>query len=282
MPEGEVSTVMGYSSAAVRLARCGRAPGRRVALVSMLLALAGPDTSCAVEGEPRGGQDSHPPALLATQPAAEAWDVSRRVEIELVFDEYLAPVPLRQAGLLQLSSGSRRVSLSVKYDPVGKRLRVSPRTTLLPQLVYRLETLHPERIQDLYGNPVAAPGPELTFLTAADLAEEEVAPPAAPGSLRGPVEEVFARRCLACHGEGRATGLLDLRRRAPLTARVARTRGDRVLVVPGHPAESYLLHKLLPGYPDLGGEPMPRGGPPLDTTELSALARLLARSSYPD
>lgn len=262
-----------------------RSPGRgqplpgawtRAAPACAALLLLAAAAACAVEGEPLVAVDRRGPLLLASDPPQDAVDVPRRCWPRLTFDEYLEPGALERGRVLELRSGAHRVPATLRYDLVRRSLQLIPGETLAPLLLYRLSVVRPELVRDLTGNELA-PLPELTFVTGR---EPGLAPSLGPerSSLQQAVQRLLDDRCVACHGEPRDAGLPDLRRLTRSVGRLARTRADRPILVPGHPAESYLLHKVLPAYPDRGGEPMPLAGPPLDEAELDLLAWAVERS----
>lgn len=86
-------------------------------------------------------------------------------------------------------------------------------------------------------------------------------------------EELFTPRCATgpCHSAETAAGELVLtpgRTHAMLVGRAARTEEaraeGRLLVVPGDPAQSFLLEKLDPALAPSFGVPMPWGEPALE------------------
>ena len=98
-------------------------------------------------------------------------------------------------------------------------------------------------------------------------------------------EEVFAPSCAlssSCHTGIRPAGSLDLtgaaRAHAQLVGVTAVAASDRVRVVPGDPAASYLLVKLgvNPGPLGPDGSRMPPNSPPLCAEKLAAVERWIA------
>lgn len=246
----------------------------RAALVLLLAALAG---GCALEGAPLVTVDSGGPILLYALPDPESRDVPRRTEPRLVFDRYLDPEPIEgNEDVLELRTGAHRIRGKLRYDPVSRSLILSPAEPLEPHLLYTLELAGPEAIRDVYGLPLVEPPEPFDFLTSAALGVATERPSQA--DLRRGAALLLSQRCASCHGSDRRAGLPDLRVLDRFLRRAARTRADRRLVTPGHPARSYLMHKLLPGYPDRGGEAMPLGEERLSDAELTLLSEAIRRA----
>jgi hypothetical protein len=87
---------------------------------------------------------------------------------------------------------------------------------------------------------------------------------------------VFSPTCAlgGCHDAATASGGMVLepgRAYGEIVDRRAVGRADLDRVEPGQPERSYLIKKLR-GDPDIAGEPMPLGGPPLGAAELAGIA----------
>ncbi|MGE0706586.1 MAG: hypothetical protein AB7N76_05775 [Planctomycetota bacterium] len=83
--------------------------------------------------------------------------------------------------------------------------------------------------------------------------------------LPGQVQEVFDNVCLRCHAGAESAARLDLeaeRAYATLVERPSRQLPGMLLVAPGEPERSYLLHKLRGTHLDVGGhgQRMPKNG----------------------
>jgi len=90
------------------------------------------------------------------------------------------------------------------------------------------------------------------------------------------VQDLFIANCSPCHVTGSSGGLSLASAEASYanlvgTSSSAAACGGRVRVIPGDPAQSYLLAKLR-GEPGICGNPMPRGRPPLPETDLSTIS----------
>jgi mono/diheme cytochrome c family protein len=88
------------------------------------------------------------------------------------------------------------------------------------------------------------------------------------------VQPIFDANCVACHQSGAAQQGLNLESGSSYAAIVNHrsTVVDHALVVPGSPASSYLLLKVLGTHGEVGGKGvrMPMGGdlPPADVQSL--------------
>jgi hypothetical protein len=95
-----------------------------------------------------------------------------------------------------------------------------------------------------------------------------------------PVQDLFALRCSPCH-TATAAGGLSLASAEAAYANLVGTHAlgagctDRVRVVAGSPATSYLVAKLR-NIPPICGLPMPRNRPPLPETELATIEAWIA------
>jgi len=263
-----------------------RALHRASLAFALLAALSLLAAGCAVEADGPAGPPREGPSVVQAQPADGVSGVSPWVRPRLLFDTYLDPLPLQAQGALKLVSGQRTISARQRYDPVARAVELLPREPLRPHVVYKLQLQQPEDLRDTDGRPLqpvatpppppdagpseeGPPAPAWAFLVGADRAPPPPGP--TPSQLRARAERVLLDRCVACHGPSNATAGLDLSRPAALASRAAITRPDRLILVPGHPGDSYLLHKTLPLYPDRGGDAMPPGPDALDADTLALL-----------
>lgn len=108
--------------------------------------------------------------------------------------------------------------------------------------------------------------------------------PSQPGLGRD-VQPIFNVTCLGCHLHGRAIGSLDL---APGVAHESlvgapSTQSPLLLVSPGAPEASYLLHKLAGTHAEVGGhgDRMPVGARTLTAEQLERVRRWIAEGAAP-
>lgn len=89
--------------------------------------------------------------------------------------------------------------------------------------------------------------------------------------------EIFSQRCVGCHtniGRPAPMGLvlLEGRAHANLVGVAARGRSGATRVVPGDPANSYLIHKVE-GRGGISGQRMPFNGTPLTDGQILVIRR---------
>ncbi len=189
-------------------------------------------------------------------------------QLALRFDRHLDPFQVDPLAAVRLTTGRRRVELDAWWDPVDRALYATPTEPLKPGVRYVLEVVAPSALPDLGGRtPDAALVEALRTPFTVDPAGVERDSPAPDLDESNPESE-FRRlvisgpgSCTICHTTGSSypgaeLALDDL---AALVNRPALTAPARTLVIPGQPERSYLLHKLLDDYPDIGGLPMPLG-----------------------
>jgi len=99
------------------------------------------------------------------------------------------------------------------------------------------------------------------------------------------VQPIFNVTCLNCHFHGRAVGSLDL---APAVAyeslvSAPSTQAPLLLVAPGAPEASYLMHKLAGTHAEAGGhgETMPSGAGTLTNEQLERVRRWIEDGAAP-
>lgn len=85
--------------------------------------------------------------------------------------------------------------------------------------------------------------------------------------------QVFVPRCVQCHGSSRREQNLDLQNNAynNLVNRQS-TQVNMLLVSPGNPDASYLIHKIE-GRPGIVGSQMPQAMTPLTGAQIDAIRR---------
>src|SRR5258706_8764066 len=108
---------------------------------------------------------------------------------------------------------------------------------------------------------------------------------AADVKLASTVQPIFDANCVACHQSGAAQQGLNLESGSSYAAIVNRGSAvaDRVLVVPGSPATSYLMLKVLGTHGEVGGKGvrMPMGGD-LSPADIQALRDWIAAGAQND
>lgn len=92
--------------------------------------------------------------------------------------------------------------------------------------------------------------------------------------------QIFSSRCYQCHGSNRREQNLDLQNNAHANI-VSRPSGQRpavMLVAPGNPDQSYLVHKVE-GQSTIMGQRMPAGGAALSATEITTIRQWIANGA---
>ena len=95
-------------------------------------------------------------------------------------------------------------------------------------------------------------------------------------ALEARVIEIFEESCTVCHDQDDPSSAEGINLAAPSTLinRVAVDAPGRIMVVPGDPAASYLLTKMVGG--DMAGEIMPVGDDPLPPDQITAIKDWIA------
>jgi hypothetical protein len=155
----------------------------------------------------------------------------------------------------QLTSGGLGGGGALHHVFTQRRLYWTPSRPLIDGLEYRATFALPD-VRSVTGSPPLPPA-TLTRLAIADGTRPAQALP--PEILETPgwdeIAPILTARCGGCHGQAAWPLLVPMERDALVNTRDART--DRPLVRPFDPADSYLLHKLLPDYPDRRGTQQP-------------------------
>ena len=107
---------------------------------------------------------------------------------------------------------------------------------------------------------------------------------AGPG-FRQDVQPIFNVSCLGCHLHGRAIGSLDLAPEVSYQSLVGvpSTQSPLLLVAPGAPDASYLMHKLQGSHAAVGGQGdrMPLEGRTLTADQLARVRRWISEGANP-
>lgn len=182
--------------------------------------------------------------LLEQRPVGET---SVRPVVELVFDQYLDRNTFTSYGAISVSSGGGLTQFGeTSYWMTRKTLRFTPRSDLEAGLVYQINLSGGEGLRSVVGSPLI-PGTVLgEFRTSAEV-EGEGSSLARRVVERGEIERILEAKCQGCHGDQR-WGLPEME-----VGSLWRTRSEQVdlfLVEPYAPERSYLMHKILPDYPE--------------------------------
>jgi hypothetical protein len=224
--------------------------------------------SCAEYG-PVPGAPSSADGAVNLSPDDGAIVDTTAPELRVSFRSFLDPDTLPPGGEVELRSGSRVVAVRARWDILDRAVIATPVDPLVPGLRYEW-TFSPEETLLLGGWPISSPEPRSFTVspTATDAPRDGAAPPTFDELV-----PVFEEHC-GCHYDG-TPPVLD---RSVVGARSA-VLPERWLVRPWEPAQSYLVQKLLPQYPDRFGTVMPPpwdGAEPLDPEALRAVIDWIA------
>lgn len=203
---------------------------------------------------------------------AETLSVEPTIEFE--FNEYVAPDTFSTLGAVRLVSGGLEWSGRVDYRMSRKTVVFEPTRPLEPGLRYHLRW-NADDVRSVTGSPLH-PLALLPTYTVDEDSDSEVAPLARPEVVWEDVEPIFEHHCSGCHGDD-AWQLPPMERDA-----LVRTRSEQVdyrLVEPYHPARSYLMHKILPDYPErrFTHQPPPYSdAPPLSDEDIERIEHWIA------
>ena len=221
------------------------------ALLALLLAAAAgcadiePEPPLDEEGEPIAMPQAYDSFLVVTDvdPGGEQ-PLAPRPRITLTFSDYLDDDSFLPFALVSLTSGGLRAQGLVYYRMAYRQLVFEPFAPLATGLRYRL-ALETGALTSATGAPyLPTEAAEQVWIVedgaeAPELSEE-------PDAGWEAVRALFRQRCDGCHGDPQWQ-LVPLTHQALLQKS---KQVDRYLVRPFDPADSYLMHKILPGYAD--------------------------------
>ena len=166
--------------------------------------------------------------------------------IEFVFDAYIDEESVPSFEVARLVSGGLSARGDAHYVMTRKTLVWEPRQgDLIEGLTYKLE-LRLDALRSATGSPLLAPSFASTYIIRPDGQTTTMSLDDAPKRWRD-VAPIFEAHCDRCHS--------DPQWRLPrmtwfdLTNKRSQ-QVERPLVRPFSPSRSYLMHKLLPDYPD--------------------------------
>lgn len=211
--------------------------------------------------EPQGGTPEEP-APLALNP-----------RFEFVFDEYIDEESVPSFEVARLVSGGLSVRGQTTYVMTRKTLVWEPRQdALTPGLIYTLE-FRLDALRSATGAPLVKPWPTPSYIVTPEGRTTSMTLDSTPQGWAD-VAPIFEAHCDRCHS--------DPQWRLPPMEWFALTHEDSgqvelPLVRPFSPSLSYLMHKLLPDYPDRLYGPHPpewdAQSAPLDEAQLWTIER---------
>lgn len=181
--------------------------------------------------------------ITGTAPeAGENWPADQPVRI--FFDRYLNAQSLDRSKFA-LSSGEANASIGLGYDPVGPSVVIQPRLVMRVGLGYSLR-VEKGAIRGFDGTALSD---ELT-INFTTTPPAHVRPDSEPVDFETDLKPIIEARC-GCHGPEPAA-FPELSPDA-LIDQAAQRQENRVLVRPGEPLRSYLVQRILEGYPGVRG-----------------------------
>ncbi|MFH2005263.1 MAG: Ig-like domain-containing protein [bacterium] len=201
------------------------------------------------------GGELVPLYVHSSDPANGVTDVERNGALVVFFSDRVDPATV-DATTVALSAGAEGVASTSRADLLDCSVVVRPSATLEPLTEHRLAITS---LRGLSTGELSAPA-SLLFTTG-QVTDDATA--GVPPTLTELTSEVFATRCVSCHGPYRPSADLDLS--TPETAEQgligvpSKYRPAHTLVVAGDHARSYLMRKLL-WLPGIFGDPMPPSG----------------------
>jgi len=216
--------------------------------------------------------------FVVTESSVSDGDIAVPANQPLVvtFSEYLDVGSFEYFNALDVRSGSIRGRGRTRYSVVDRSLTFFPPTSMRPGLIYTL-TVNPETVRSVFGEELGSDF-SVRFETSDTTVDQDRRVP--PPSFEREVAPILEAGC-SCHQENPANASL---RYIDLVGVPSTQLDDRLLVLPFEPANSYLLEKLLPDYPDRLLEPMPPTwsyDPPLSLADLRTIERWIAGGAEP-
>lgn len=197
--------------------------------------------------------------LIPTPPAFEPWlyvteatpslkekTLPKRPTFALTFNEYLDTDSYPSYDVAMLSSGGLRTFGSARYIMTRKQLIWRANGNLREGFEYTFELTMP-KAQSLNGAPIWPEKPRGIFTATAAEDSFSLDLDDRPRSFAQDLEPLIQAKCARCHRDPQ-WGLNPLTYQSLQNA--PSTQRDRLLVRPGSPSGSYLMHKLLPDFDD--------------------------------
>ena len=230
--------------------------------VVVLAALAACVCACTpVDPEPEVGPDGEVlPAIPEYDRALTIESVRPDVEtlgprpwLAVRFDAHLDDDTFRSFGVMQLVAGGLIQRGEVRHVVTERTLYWRPYSDLRDGFLYTLDyTL--AGVESVTGSPMLDDPEGPIFRVDTTLESEPFPLDDSPVSF-DEVDAIFSERCVSCHGQSSWPQLVSLDEQSLGTTRQEQL--GRVLVRAGDPADSYLLQKVLPDYPDRLNGPCP-------------------------
>lgn len=193
------------------------------------------------------------------------------------FNQYLDADSFEYFNAFEINSGGVPAWGIARYRLTDRTLTFYPTVDMLPRLVYTA-SINPDTVRSLSGE--ALPYELAIRFQTAESGTVSQDRRIAPTSFAEEVAPIL-ESCRSCHREGATIGSLTY---DDLVGRESAQIEERLLVRPFAPADSYLLQKVLPDYPDRRLEQMPPSWAaelPLSLEEIGRIERWIAGGAEP-
>ena len=202
---------------------------------------------CVADGAETHPADARTTSVEISDPIDGATVAVTTPILRLTFSDPIDPRRSDLRGAMSLSTGSLSVPVRTSVDPILRTMTGIPADPLVPGLRYTWE-VDDTRLRGAGGRLLSAIEPVSFRVGIEATATTE---PGGEIVRWDQVAPLFEAHC-GCHGEGVLLPLTTdtLMGRSPSVT-------DRRLVVPYDASTSYLVEKLVPGYPDRFGVEMP-------------------------
>jgi hypothetical protein len=246
---------------------------RLIGLAPLLLAAIAAAVGCSY-----GNESNNLPPLrwIDSAPRPGTREVALDISVDLLFSMPIAAEALG-TGAVRLVSGTTIVPADPVVDLLERRIRLTPRQPLRPEL--RHHVVIASGLPGLDGSTLARTS-SFDFTTGRQLRGSTPAP---PSPRAAELQPIWSARCVHCHGGHRPRAGLDLSspRAASLgLVDVPSSESPLRRVTSGDHATSYLMRKLL-GRFAITGLPMPPDGSPLTPEQLRRIASWIDGGALP-
>jgi len=250
-------------------------------LVIALLSACGsidPDPLLDAQGNPIAVPAAGESWLVVEQISPETDVIPTNPQISIRLSNHIDDDLLVDYDVISLTSGGKRMGGRTSWDVTSKTLTWRPFGNLIDGLDYSLQ-VNDSRLLSVVGSPLY-PFKRRTWRVDA---QEEAPTPQTSAEVRwSQVEQILERRCWSCH-QAPQWQLNPLTRESMIGKRS--NGGEEFLVVPFDPADSYLLHKIVPDYETIRWEVQPpswSGAAPLQDHQIRLIEAWIRQGARSD
>lgn len=178
-------------------------------------------------------------------PKLDSTEISTRPTFEITFNQYIDEESYLSYNVASIDTGGQRNFGRAQYIMTRNLIRWTPYRALRPDFEYEFKIIL-GGVRSISEAPLWPEKPKAFFITR-DEPQEDDWDLDMRSRTWSDVEAIFDKHCNRCHGDAQ-WGLPELTW-AVLT-QTQSTQLPRPLVRPYSPSNSYLMHKILPDYPD--------------------------------